>query len=132
MKLSKRILEKMKGYPAFYRAVWKACAEIPKGQVRTYGWVARRIGKPKAARAVGQALGKNPFAPIVPCHRVVGADGSMTGFSARGGIAAKRRLLEQEGALYGINMKKLRQAHREAQEGRTRSLDDIRRDIDRQ
>lgn len=99
MRLPKRILEKMKDYPEFYQKVWRACAEIPRGQVRTYGWIARRIGRPKAARAVGQALGKNPFAPTVPCHRVVGADGSMTGFSAPGGVAAKRRLLRREGAL---------------------------------
>ncbi|MBI5244728.1 MAG: MGMT family protein [Elusimicrobia bacterium] len=89
----------MKDYPEFYQKVWKACARIPRGQVRTYGWIARRIGRPKAARAVGQALGKNPFAPAVPCHRVVGADGSMTGFSAPGGVAAKKRLLLKEGAL---------------------------------
>jgi O-6-methylguanine DNA methyltransferase len=100
MKLPKAILRKMDDYPPFYQAVWKACAEIPKGQVRTYGWIARRIGKPKAARAVGQALGRNPFAPTVPCHRVVGADGRLTGFSAPGGVAAKRRLLEKEGALH--------------------------------
>ncbi|MBI5211348.1 MAG: MGMT family protein [Elusimicrobia bacterium] len=88
----------MLGYPPFRQAVWKACAEIPKGQVRTYGWIARRIGKPGAARAVGQALGKNPFAPHVPCHRVVGADGSLTGFTAPGGLKAKLRLLRKEGA----------------------------------
>jgi O-6-methylguanine DNA methyltransferase len=89
----------MKDHPPFYQAVWKACTEIPKGQVRTYGWIARRIGKPKAARAVGQALGRNPFAPTVPCHRVVGADGRLTGFSAPGGVAAKRRLLIKEGVI---------------------------------
>ena len=99
MKISKALEKEMSGYPTFYQAVWKACAEIPAGQVRTYGWIARRIGKPKAARAVGQALGKNPFAPTIPCHRVVGADGRLTGFSAPGGIEAKRRLLEKEGAL---------------------------------
>lgn len=99
MKLSKKILDRMKSYPPFYQAVWKACARIPKGQVRTYGWIARQIGRPQAARAVGQALGKNPFSPAVPCHRVVGADGKLTGFSAPGGIAAKRRLLRREGAI---------------------------------
>lgn len=99
MKLPKKISEKMKDYPAFYQAVWRACAEIPKGQVRTYGWIARRVGKPKAARAVGQALGKNPFAPTVPCHRVVGADGRLTGYSGAGGVKAKRRMLLKEGAL---------------------------------
>ena len=98
MKLSKKIRDGMRAYPEFYRKVWLACAEIPKGQVRTYGWVAKRIGRPKAARAVGQALGKNPFSPLVPCHRVVGCDGKLTGFSGRGGIAAKRRMLLAERA----------------------------------
>jgi methylated-DNA-[protein]-cysteine S-methyltransferase len=97
--IPKNIVEKMKSYPPFYQAVWKACAQIPAGQVRTYGWIARRIGKPGAARAVGQALGKNPFAPAIPCHRVVGADGRLTGYSGAGGVAAKRRLLQKEGAL---------------------------------
>src|SRR5688572_27513219 len=99
IKLSAAIAGKMKEYPPFYQAVWKACAEIPRGEVRTYGWIARRIGKPKAARAVGMALGKNPFAPAVPCHRVVGANGTMTGYSGTGGVAAKRRMLLKEGAL---------------------------------
>ena len=87
----------MRKYPEFYQKVWRACAEIPKGQVRTYGWIARRIKKPKAARAVGQALGKNPFAPAIPCHRVVGSDGRLTGYSAAGGVAAKRKMLIREG-----------------------------------
>jgi O-6-methylguanine DNA methyltransferase len=98
-KLPVAVLKKMEEYPPFYRKVWKACAEIPKGQVRTYGWIAKRIGKPGAARAVGQALGKNPFAPTVPCHRVVGADGKMTGYSGKGGVAAKRKMLRKEGAI---------------------------------
>ena len=97
MKLSKKLVSAMKIYPPFYQAVWKACARIPKGQVRTYGWIAKEIGKPKAARAVGMALGKNPFAPVIPCHRVVGADGRLTGYSAAGGIAKKRRMLKAEG-----------------------------------
>ncbi len=97
MKLPKKIIAAMKTYSPFYQAVWKACAEIPKGQVRTYGWIAQRIGKPKSARAVGRALGKNPFAPTVPCHRVVGADGRLTGYSGAGGIAQKRGLLTAEG-----------------------------------
>ena len=99
MKLTAKILKEMKRYPPFYQKVWQAAAAIPQGQVRTYGWIARKIGRPGAARAVGQALGKNPFAPQVPCHRVVGANGQMTGFSAPGGIAAKRRLRKKEGAL---------------------------------
>ena len=97
--ISKKIADAMRPYPSFYQAVWKACAEIPKGEVRTYGWIARRIGRPGSARAVGQALGKNPFAPAVPCHRVVGADGRLTGYSAAGGVAKKRRMLLAEGAL---------------------------------
>ena len=99
MKLNANVLSAMKKYPPFYQKVWKACAQIPKGQIRTYGWIARKIGSPQAARAVGQALAKNPFAPTVPCHRVVGANGKMTGYSATGGVAAKRRLLQKEGAI---------------------------------
>ena len=96
-KLPKKVLDAMKSHPAFHQAVWKACAEIPKGEVRTYGWIAKRIGKPGAARAVGMALGRNPFAPTVPCHRVVGADGRLTGYSGKGGVATKRRMLIAEG-----------------------------------
>jgi methylated-DNA-[protein]-cysteine S-methyltransferase len=99
MALPAKILNKMKDYSPFYQKVWKACATIPKGQVRTYGWIARKIGKPQSARAVGQALGKNPFAPAVPCHRVVGVNGKMTGYSGPGGVASKRRLLKKEGAI---------------------------------
>lgn len=98
-KLPKAVLRKMKDYPPFYQAVWKACAEIPKGEVRTYGWIAKRVGKPGASRAVGQALGKNPFAPVVPCHRVVGSNGQLTGYSGKGGVERKRRMLVAEGAL---------------------------------
>jgi len=88
----------MPRYPLFYQKVWKACAEIPKGETRTYGWIAQRIGRPKAARAVGRALAANPFAPGIPCHRVIGADGRMTGYSAPGGVRQKQRLLQKEGA----------------------------------
>ena len=65
----------------FQRKVWEAARAIPYGETRTYEWLAQRIGKPKAVRAVGQALKRNPFPIIVPCHRVVGKDGSLTGFS---------------------------------------------------
>lgn len=98
MSLPPKILKAMSAHPPFRRAVWLACAEIPRGEVRTYGWIARRIGKPGAARAVGAALGANPFAPIVPCHRVVRSDGGLGGYSGRGGLATKRRLLAKEGA----------------------------------
>jgi methylated-DNA-[protein]-cysteine S-methyltransferase len=94
--LSNEVLKKISGYPAFYQLVWRACAEIPKGETRTYGWIAERIGHPNSARAVGRALGANPCAPAIPCHRVIRSDGSWGGYSARGGIKEKRRLLEQE------------------------------------
>lgn len=97
--LPRTIVKKMREYPAFYRKVWAACAEIPKGETRTYGWIARRIGRPKAARAVGRALAANPFAPVIPCHRVIGANGKLTGYSGPGGIAQKRRLLLRERGL---------------------------------
>ena len=92
----KEVIEKMKGYTAFQRAVWTACMEIPAGQTRSYKWIAERIGRPGAVRAVGNALGANPFAPVVPCHRVIRSDGGLGGFSAAGGTAAKRRLLDRE------------------------------------
>ena len=80
----------------FEKRVYRAVAQIPLGQTRSYKWVARKIGKPGACRAVGQALNKNPFAPLIPCHRVIQADGTLGGF--RSGAAKKRKLLcmEQE------------------------------------
>lgn len=98
MPLPKRILAELSGYPPFHQRVWRECAKIPKGRTVTYGELAKRLGKPGAARAVGQALGANPFAPIVPCHRVVAANG-LGGFSAKGGIQAKMRLLRKERAI---------------------------------
>jgi methylated-DNA-[protein]-cysteine S-methyltransferase len=79
---------------AFQRSVWKATRQIPRGQTRSYSQIARQIGKPGAARAVGQALGKNPLPVFIPCHRVVKSDGSLGGFT--GGLAMKRRLLSLE------------------------------------
>lgn len=81
---------------AFRRSVYAAARQIEPGTVATYGEIARAIGSPDAARAVGAALGSNPFPIIVPCHRVVAADGALTGFSAPGGIVTKRRMLEIE------------------------------------
>ena len=78
----------------FQLQVWQALQTIPYGEVRTYGEIARAIGKPKACRAVGMANHKNPISIIVPCHRVVGADGSLTGYG--GGLAAKEFLLALE------------------------------------
>lgn len=79
----------------FEREVWLALREIPRGEVRSYQWLAGRLGRPNAARAVGQALGRNPLPVILPCHRVVRSDGSLGGFSC--GLDVKRKLLELEG-----------------------------------
>jgi methylated-DNA-[protein]-cysteine S-methyltransferase len=83
--------------PAFDCRVYEAARLIPPGVTRTYGEVARQAGAPREARAVGQALGRNPFAIVVPCHRVVAADGGLGGFSAHGGAETKRRMLAIEG-----------------------------------
>lgn len=83
---------------AFERNVWQSARRIPRGEVRTYGDIARDIGAPGAAQAVGIALGRNPAPIIVPCHRVLAADGRSGGFSAPGGVATKFRILEIEGA----------------------------------
>jgi len=80
----------------FAQAVYRAIRRIPTGQVRSYEWVARRIGRPLAARAVGNALRRNPFAPRIPCHRVVRSDGQLGGYAR--GPSRKRRLLAREGA----------------------------------
>ena len=84
---------------AFQHAVWQALAEIPYGEVRSYRDIATTLGKPKAVRAVGAANGRIPLPIVVPCHRVIGSDGSLTGFA--GGLNMKRQLLALEGALPG-------------------------------
>ena len=84
--------------PAFHRRVYEAARAIPPGMTLSYGDIAARVGAPGAARAVGQALGRNPFPIVVPCHRVLAAGGKIGGFSAQGGIATKRRMLAIEGA----------------------------------
>jgi methylated-DNA-[protein]-cysteine S-methyltransferase len=78
----------------FQRRVWNALRDIPRGETRSYGNLARSIGNPRAMRAVGLANGANPVGIVVPCHRVIGADGSMTGYGA--GVERKRWLLEHE------------------------------------
>ena len=88
----------MKG-TKFQIKVWKYLMKIPKGEVKTYKQVAIGINRPKSARAVANACGKNPYAPKVPCHRVIRSDGSLGGFSAPGGIKAKKKLLKKEGFL---------------------------------
>jgi methylated-DNA-[protein]-cysteine S-methyltransferase len=82
---------------AFCVRVYETTRAIPPGATRTYGDIARAIGDPDGARAVGQALGRNPFAIIVPCHRVVGANDKLVGFSANGGIRTKLKMLKIEG-----------------------------------
>jgi O-6-methylguanine DNA methyltransferase len=82
-------------FTEFQREVYRAILRIPPGQTRSYGWVARQIGKPGAARAVGNALNRNTCAPVIPCHRVVRTDGSMGGYA--GGIKKKAALLRLEG-----------------------------------
>lgn len=87
----------MTSVPEFHRRVYDAARSIAAGQTVTYGDIAQQLGSPGSARAVGQALARNPFAPIVPCHRVLAADRKIGGFSAAGGPDAKRRLLAIEG-----------------------------------
>ena len=83
---------------AFQQEVWQALRQIPYGQTTSYSALAEQIGRPKAYRAVANAVGRNPLLVIVPCHRVLGKDGSLTGF--RGGLPLKRRLLKIEGHAY--------------------------------
>ena len=89
-----------KGTP-FQQQVWQSLREIPYGETVSYKTLAEKIGKPKACRAVGMANHRNPIAIVIPCHRVVGADGSLTGYA--GGLALKRRLLELEQRTSGGN-----------------------------
>jgi methylated-DNA-[protein]-cysteine S-methyltransferase len=89
------------GVPPFHRRVYEAARRIAPGSVVTYGEMARDLGDAGAARAVGQALGHNPFAPLVPCHRILAAHGGSGGFSAEGGTRTKLHLLEIEGAVLG-------------------------------
>lgn len=89
------------GVGDFHRRVYALARAIDPGQTRTYGELAQALGEPGAARAVGQALGHNPYAPVVPCHRVLAAHGRSGGFSANGGVATKLRMLLIEQAQFG-------------------------------
>ena len=91
----------MQRITAFQRRVYELTRRIPPGQTRTYGELARALGNKNSARAVGHALGLNPFAPLIPCHRVLAADGRPCGFSAHGGVTTKVRMLRAEGASLG-------------------------------
>jgi len=86
----------------FQREVWSALTAIPYGETVSYGELARRLGRPAASRAVGAANGQNPIPIVIPCHRVIGADGSLTGFG--GGLAIKRRLLDLEAGASGASL----------------------------
>ncbi len=98
--------KKLKGTP-FQKQVWRELLKIKKGSVVTYKDLAKKIGRPKAVRAVANAVGANPLparlnsrsggAPMIPCHRVVRSDGSLGGYSGRGGVKTKRKLLRKEG-----------------------------------
>ena len=80
--------------PPFFKAAWEACRRIPPGETRSYGWLAAAAGRPKASRAAGQAMARNRLAIIIPCHRVIGGDGSLHGYG--GGLDKKARLLALE------------------------------------
>jgi methylated-DNA-[protein]-cysteine S-methyltransferase len=99
----------MGGAP-FERRVWHALQEIPYGETVSYGEIARRVGEPSAARAVGLANGRNPIAVIVPCHRVIGANGTLTGYG--GGLERKRLLLELEQGQASVSADGLSNTHR--------------------
>jgi methylated-DNA-[protein]-cysteine S-methyltransferase len=84
------------GAGGFRRAVMEEALRIPRGETRTYGWLAERVGRPRAARAVGRVMATNPLPIVVPCHRVIGSDGSLRGYGA--GLPMKEALLRAEGA----------------------------------
>ena len=84
----------------FQLKVWKYLKTIPKGKTRTYKEVAIAINRPKSARAVANAVGKNPLAPKIPCHRVIKSDGSIGGYSGKGGVKTKKKLLKKEGIIF--------------------------------
>ena len=83
----------------FQKKVWNYLKTIRKGTVKTYKQVAIGINRPKSARAVANAVGKNPFAPKIPCHRVIRSDGSLGGYSGKGGVKTKKLLLKREGVI---------------------------------
>ena len=87
---------KLKG-TKFQLKVWDYLRKIPRGSVKTYSQVAKGIGRPLAIRAVANAIGKNPYPPKIPCHRVIRSDGSLGGYSGKGGLKTKRFLLKKEG-----------------------------------
>jgi len=87
----------LSGLTSFQRKVLEVVKTIPYGETKSYKWVAERMGKPRAARAVGQALKRNPYPEVIPCHRVIRSDGKLGGYSK--GTQKKKKLLKQEGAI---------------------------------
>lgn len=115
--LAKRLVRYFRGEPVafddpadfgdagkFETAAWDACREIGYGETSTYLALARELGKPKAARAVGAAMGRNPLPIVIPCHRVLRSDGSLGGYSGREGVSFKQRLLTMEEAAAGATV----------------------------
>ena len=98
MKLNRPSNNNFKG-TKFQKKVWNYLKTIRKGTVKTYKQVAIGINRPKSARAVANAVGKNPFAPKIPCHRVIRSDGSLGGYSGKGGVKTKKLLLKREGII---------------------------------
>lgn len=98
--MSKALIKKIQAHENatdLQKKVWLELCNIKKGEVVTYSELAKRVGKPKAVRTVATAVGKNPFLPDVPCHRVVRRDGGLGGYSGKGGVLAKSKLLRSEG-----------------------------------
>lgn len=93
----------MKSYPQTFQRIWDACSAIPKGKAATYQYLAQKIGSPRGSRVVGMAMARNPYAPKVPCHRVVRSDGSLGGYSAPGGLKTKMKILKREGVQFDPN-----------------------------
>ncbi len=92
--LGRKNYKKIKNYPEFFKKVYLVVLNIPKGETRTYKWVAKKVGNPKAYRAVGMALNKNPLTGIIPCHRVINSNGGLGGYSK--GLEKKISLLMKE------------------------------------
>jgi O-6-methylguanine DNA methyltransferase len=107
-RLSQDIPLDWSGSTNFSVAVWRAAQSIPWGEVRTYQWLSLYLEKPRSFRAVGGALGRNPFPIVVPCHRVIRTDGALGGFSAPTGIQLKRKMLELEGVRFDTQGKVIR------------------------
>tara|TARA_B110000285_G_C15056120_1_gene579681 strand:- start:125 stop:406 length:282 start_codon:yes stop_codon:yes gene_type:complete len=93
-------VKKKNNYSNFQLKVWNYLTTIPRGKVKSYSDVAKAIGKPLAFRAVATAIGKNPFPPRIPCHRVIRSDGSLGGYSGKGGSKTKKMLLKKEGITF--------------------------------